>query len=431
MKKIIDYLLLVLIFLIPWQTRLIYRLANYEYGTLSLYGTEILLGIILFLLLLGWFKDKDFRKNIFSNKLWLLRQYRFLGMIILLGLFFWWWQVGDKDIAEQWLTRMFLIFGLIGLIIVSRLSWEKLAVVFWLSGVGQGLLAIIQFLTQHIFENKWLGLAIHNAGDLGAGVVGLDNARWLRAYGSLGGPNPLGIYLAIALVLGLVIYLRLGNTKNRILLSIGQIIILGGLIFSFSRGAWLAGVLGVVFIILLERKNVINLKLISHQIFYYLLLSFLFLIIFFPLFFTRFTATGKLENFSLNARRTQYVEWQQVYLSHPVFGVGPGNYFPVLIEQNSGRYLSTLHPIHNSYLLLLAEFGIVGFLLFLYLIGWLIRLVWRQNRQLLPVIIVLLVSGLSEHWLVSLWPGMLVFGVIFGLGIKSAYLLVDTKAKAV
>ncbi|KKP59359.1 MAG: O-antigen polymerase family protein [Candidatus Magasanikbacteria bacterium GW2011_GWC2_34_16] len=431
MKKIIDYLLLVLLFLIPWQTRLIYRSDNFEYGTLSLYGTEILLGIILFLLLLNWLKNKNFRQNIFSKKLWQLRQRRLLGMIILFGLFFWWWQVGDKDIAGQWLTRMFLIFGLVGAVVASKLSWEKSAFVFWLSGVVQGVLAVIQFLTQYVFENKWLGLAVHSAGDLGAGVIGVDNARWLRAYGSLGGPNPLGIYLAIALVLGLIIYLKWDHFKIRILLSVGQIIILVGLIFSFSRSAWLAGALGIIFVILLERKNIINLKLISRQIFYYLLLSFLFVIIFSPLFFTRLTATGKLETTSLNSRRTQYSEWQQVYNTHPWLGVGSGNYFLVLLEQNSNRYLSTLQPIHNSYLLILAELGIVGLSLFVYLVGWLVVVVWQHNRQFLSVIIVLLVSGLFEHWPVSLWPGMLVVGVIFGVGIKSAYLLVDTKAKAV
>src|SRR3990167_3528965 len=52
-ERIIEYLFYLFIFLLPWQTRLIWQDASlngyvWEYGRFSLYGTELLLWLILF-----------------------------------------------------------------------------------------------------------------------------------------------------------------------------------------------------------------------------------------------------------------------------------------------------------------------------------------------------------------------------------------------
>jgi len=51
-NKIIEYGILLFVFLIPWQARWIISIGKingreWEYGTQSLYATEILLGVIL------------------------------------------------------------------------------------------------------------------------------------------------------------------------------------------------------------------------------------------------------------------------------------------------------------------------------------------------------------------------------------------------
>ena len=87
----------------------------------------------------------------------------------------------------------------LALIISQVEQTKKLITALWLSGLAQGLLAIWQFLSQGVLASKWLGLAAHLASDQGSFVVEFGGERWLRAYGSFGSPNSLGIYLAVIL----------------------------------------------------------------------------------------------------------------------------------------------------------------------------------------------------------------------------------------
>ena len=73
-KKIIHYLIYTFIFLLPFQTRLIYKQGEingspWKYGTLSLYATEILLAIIFILGIVFFIKSfsKQKLKLSFNN----------------------------------------------------------------------------------------------------------------------------------------------------------------------------------------------------------------------------------------------------------------------------------------------------------------------------------------------------------------------------
>ena len=64
LKKLVEYGFYLFIFLLPWQTRLIWRDATlngftYEYGRASLYGTQILLWVLLLLGVVILFKTKQ------------------------------------------------------------------------------------------------------------------------------------------------------------------------------------------------------------------------------------------------------------------------------------------------------------------------------------------------------------------------------------
>ena len=64
LKKIQDYLLMVFLFVLPWQTRYIWHYGEinrgyWEYGTYSIYGTEILLWIIILVFFVRNFLKKE------------------------------------------------------------------------------------------------------------------------------------------------------------------------------------------------------------------------------------------------------------------------------------------------------------------------------------------------------------------------------------
>ena len=62
--KIINYLLLLFLFLLPWQTRLIWHEGklnggHWEYGTLSFFVVEILLWLVVVFFVADKFRKKE------------------------------------------------------------------------------------------------------------------------------------------------------------------------------------------------------------------------------------------------------------------------------------------------------------------------------------------------------------------------------------
>src|SRR3989344_8224312 len=70
--RLIEYCFYLFIFLLPWQTRWIWQDAflngfTWEYGRFSLYGTEILVGLILTVYLAWLWQHRRIRQLDFSN----------------------------------------------------------------------------------------------------------------------------------------------------------------------------------------------------------------------------------------------------------------------------------------------------------------------------------------------------------------------------
>ncbi len=230
LEKIIEYGLYLLIFLLPVQTRWIIKAGEinggyWEYGTISLYATDIL----LILLLLSFVAYKFLNKSKIEKP----KSEIFI---------YWWFIAGlviasfistifafDKSIAIYGFIRLLLGIGLFWLVVKANYNKLKLVIVFLFAIALQACLAIWQFIYQTSFANKWLGLALHQAKDLGTSVietVGSDGVgeRWLRAYGGLDHPNILGGFMVIGMVLaiGIVInsecYAEIKNKKINLLI---------------------------------------------------------------------------------------------------------------------------------------------------------------------------------------------------------------------
>jgi O-antigen ligase len=237
----------------------------------------------------------------------------------------------------------------------------------------------------------------------------------------LGGANPLGIYLAVLLILGLTMYLRENNFKIKILISFGQLIILSGLLLSFSRGAWLAALVGaaaVWAVILLKKEKIPCAKeSIFKQFIFYAFIVIIFFFSFKPLFFTRFDFTNRLESMSILTRESQVKESLEIWKNHPFFGVGLGNYTLTLYQKKSNLPVWQYQPVHNMYLMILAETGIVGFLIFMTFLFLIAKNVFKSNILFLPVLATLFVGGFFEYFYFGLCVGILFWWAVVGLGI--------------
>lgn len=423
LKKIENLLLLAFLFLLPWQTRYIWREGqlsggHWEYGTFSIYGVEILLWLIILLFFFRHVFDKKMRTE------WLPRKKFFLLPVIFLGLMglslgfsdnFW----VSYQYVFRWLGAMAFFVVLSVATDAPQSENDKSLFVLWFSAVVQGMLAVYQFLTQHVFGSKWLGMSAQDAMQGGASVVEFADQRWLRAYGSFGSPNSLGIYLAVLLILGFILYLKTERPVFKILISVGQLVILSGLLFSFSRGAWLAaivGIIGLAVVIFFKQKDwrVFFVK----QVVFIVVLAGFWVGIFFPIFSARFNVHNRLEVYSIAERQSQYKESLSFIKNKPFFGVGPALYTFAVSKKYPKLASWQFQPVHNIYVLAIVEFGIL-FGLFLGLIVLsLVKKVFKDNLIFFPVLFTLLVAGLFDHWLFSMSTGLVFFWVVIGLGLS-------------
>ena len=468
--KIIEWGVYLLVFLLPWQARMIYKTGElaggfWEYGTFALYGTEILLLILVVLNLIVWIKktkeQKSKKTNMF-NKLFSCFLV-FLFMVACLTIF---WAQDSWLVLFKFVTLLegFMFFWLI---ISARVKFRKLAWAIVLSGLAQAGLGIWQFLGQEIVGNKWLGMATQIPMDGGVSVVGTVLRRWLRAYGSLPHPNILGGWLVVGLVLCVGLYedayrrLRVMWSEERnmkrekrkrdgflilniVILLCCYIVTLFGLLCTFSRGAWVAMTIAILlycFIAFFGKykiRRVVAVKLLIVG----LLIVAVFGFTFSEPFLARVTGEGRLENKSIEERINGYKEAREILDQNWLGGVGLGNYTLYMynrdVEQkNTGSFDSSLHsslristlfrdyqPVHNLWLLVWAELGVFGLLFFaaitLSIINYqlsIIRKIKDNSWTLISLMTLLTVIILSffDHYFWSLYFGVMVWWMVLGL----------------
>ncbi|KKQ04022.1 MAG: O-antigen ligase-related protein, partial [candidate division WS6 bacterium GW2011_WS6_36_26] len=104
-----------------------------------------------------------------------------------------------------------------------------------------------------------------------------------------------------------------------------------------------------------------------------------------------------------------------------MFGTGLGN-FTKGMENNIPSTVNgvlLIQPVHNVLLLMIAELGIVGSLLYVLLLGKvLVSNVSKMNWFKWLVILTLVVIGCFDHYLFSLPQGMIIGGILFLLLLK-------------
>jgi len=402
-EKIKDSLLLAVLFLLPLQTRYFLKTVYldgvfWEYGSLYVYAVEILVAFILFIQIYLFFKNK-----IFLNS---LNKHSNTGALVIFFALFLSYLFLSKDfwVTWQYFGYVFYAFGLSVILLTSRLQLKYLILSFWSGALVTSVLSIWQFLSQSTFSNKWLGMASHAPSALGAAVVEFQDERWLRAYGFFGWPTSLAIYLAVAFLMGLFL-VSFFNNRFRFFVVIGQVFILTAIFFTFARGAWLA----LIFALILMALKNFNSQFFRQQFYLFAAVFVILVIIFKPLVFNRFNLSNRLESRSVNQRLEQWSDFKRVFKSNEFFGVGPGLYTKALYDRHLKNDYD-LQPVHNVFILFLGEWGVVGIVIFSYLLLYYKKMIdWS-----FPPFWALLIFGFFDHWLISMFTGMLLLGLTIG-----------------
>lgn len=423
---IVNFLLYLILFLLPWQTRWIItpgQLNNgaWEYGTISLYGLDILIILTLILFLFSFHRPSftlaSLKKNL-PLSLFLIYLLILLPVSLAVGL-----------------TALKLFFFILGLSVVyllrhSSLSSTKAIISFLGGAMLSGLLGLWQFFTQQSFSSTWLGLALHQADTLGTSVVeavapdGLLE-RWLRAYGSLDHPNMFGGLMAVSLLLTFFLWLHRQSPEKKIVsafLLLSLIVFSAGTLVSFSRAAWLGAALGIIMLIISYRPpHKTKWKELVAALVLIVLVKGLILSQYYYLFTPRLQTNTRLEQISITERESTLHEGLQLLAKQPLQGFGFGTYTLALHDTLDSKKLNWYYqPVHNTFLLLAVEAGIVGLILGIWtLVSYLCSLYKTLSKTSRPLLLALslalLITATFDHWLLSLHFGLLFLGVTLGL----------------
>jgi O-antigen ligase len=234
---------------------------------------------------------------------------------------------------------------------------------------------------------RWL---VHGyiAGAVLSAVVGLvapapDPDAASRLSGGIGDPNELALVLVPGLALAFFALRGARSTLERWWLAASATAMAFALLETGSRGGLIA--LGVAFTVALilggrERTRVLT-----------ALLGFAALAVVYFAFAAPPELRSHVADFTTGGGSGRTDLWaiaRQVAADHPVLGVGIGNFEAVEAEYASRTDLPSIelvidepHVVHNTYLELLAELGVVGFTCFIALVGGAVVLGWRAVRS--------------------------------------------------
>lgn len=295
--------------------------------------------------------------------------------------------------------------------------------VFLASGIFQAILSILQYVKQSDLGLRFLGETILNSDLFNVAVFTVEGEKVMRAYGTLPHPNVLAFFLFISIFIFYFLYISRINKSGKELWFwlVGYAILIFGLFFTFSRIIIFVWLIGVIYRFgwlywknefrgIIQRSDVKKLALVT------LVLVFVFSLLFWPQVLARIKISPQEEALSLRGFYNQIA-----FQGKPFFGVGPGNFVNWLKEKNPGLALNLYQPVHNIYLLIFSETGILGLaalLLFLFfLIKNYLRISFNRpfHYSLFIIFTSVLFLGLFDHFLWTLQQGQIIFWLVSGL----------------
>ena len=318
----------------------------------------------------------------------------------------------DPLTAAYQASRLVLLLALYLLLLNLPLGPGAIAWPLAAGMVVQAVVAVPQFVLGRTLGLQRLGEVSANADWSGSSIVQVGPEHWLRAYGLAQHPNLLAGCLMAMLLIVAGYYLSQRGWKALVALAAlgaGSV----ALLLTFSRAAWLGTLLGGLFALgLVWRARHVRTWAISRSTVTLLGLVLVAVGVAFvatngPLLQSRFWLTTQpTEVESVVARRMQIPASLTLIGLRPLLGTGLGNYATALytLAPHMVGPDRVYQPVFAVPLLVAAELGIPGGLLWLFLIASPWPAFWRHARAR-PV----------SHW----WAGLT--AALLGLSVASFF----------
>jgi hypothetical protein len=310
----------------------------------------------------------------------------------------------DKEIAFGWIVEFLLEGALLYFLIINVIRNSAiLRKVIWtliLGGSLLGSLTVYQDITRS-YKNDFWGLAQRNllrgydekmpGGDRGL-IRTREKVRLAdRAMGSMGDPNRFAQVLIVLLPLAFFRFFDEKKKSLKLLAVICAVLILSGILLTYSRGAFVSICLMVLLMGVLRYIRL-------YQILLSAVLILLIIAIASPGYFNRMQSLVGVQGLFSRAktaeadavilgRTTEMLAAFMVFLDHPIVGVGPGQYikFYALEYQDNPdiafRRIDKGRRAHSLFLELAAENGILGLGSFMAVVFFVLYQLWKSRRH--------------------------------------------------
>lgn len=303
--------------------------------------------------------------------------------------------------------------GLYQAVKIAELSFLGFYVARFVKNINQ---ILIPLLTSFVFESALTLWQFLNGGSIGgvfyffgerafnAQTPGIANASVngeliLRPYATFSHPNVLAGFLVLSMTFAFfcikkplfrILLISLGTLALFLTLSRVAILIwLVCLLLSLVRKFWKLAVLTFLLVILV---------LVSSPLY------------------------GRFQNISLSdeavVNRIVLVDISsKMFFSRPILGVGLNNFLvslPYFEKQSTSIFY--IQPVHNGFLLILSELGLVGFVFVAYFLFKTMKNVMNRKKYLcLTLLLEILAISMLDHYFVTLIQGQIMLAIILGI----------------
>lgn len=260
----------------------------------------------------------------------------------------------------------------------------------------------------------WLGERRFSFGGIGIAQMRLFDEGWIRAYGSFSHPNSLAGFLLLGWwwwrkeTRNLILDSR--NTLLKIFYWVVNWSAIMGIIITGSRVVW------ALTIGLLITEQILNFKIQNIKIILGKTLLFLGTIC---LVLGVISVNYRLSDFvggwdvnSWNKREMLGLSATRMIEKYPLFGVGAGNFIVNLPKFRVGNFY-WMQPVHNIFLLIWSEIGVLGIIMFLVVVSERYKnFRWKKQWWFLVIVGV---TGMLDHYWLTLPQNTWLLAIIMGL----------------
>ncbi len=377
-----------------------------DYLSPTLYITDILIGLLFIISIPSLFRSFRKRGFFLSERV----VFGFLVLIVSLLL------APVPVVAFYGVVKLveMIFLGYIITQLFSKKDFPAIAQVFSVAVFIQSILVFWQFFTQSSVGGLWyfIGERTFSPATIGISTVSLYGKEILRAYGSFPHPNVLAFFMFSASLLLIVYSKMLSKGWKKSWIIIATVLAVICLFLTFSRLTILIFILTLVWLVY---SRTISSRTGG-------------IIVFGSLMCIAFLAQRFAPESFLSTDFTSRIDLATIALtiiqSHMIFGVGLLNYFPFMLEYQTEITPVLLQPVHNIYLLVLLQVGILGAIpVSIFLVKTVQRVIaiWNSKPEKNAffsvtgaIFISILLIGVADHFFLTLQQGMLMTAVITG-----------------